>query len=51
VLGQVGDCQEVGYRFRVRGAGADRVVEQQAYTSRDDRIDTIRIVRSGYQGK
>ncbi|MFC0541573.1 hypothetical protein [Kutzneria chonburiensis] len=49
--GQVGDCQEVGYRFRVRNAETDRMVEQQAYyTARDDRIDTIRIVCSGYQG-
>lgn len=49
--GQVGDCHEVGYRFRVRSADADRMVEQQAYyTARDDRIDTIRIVCSGYQG-
>jgi hypothetical protein len=49
--GQVGDCQEVGYRFRVRGAGADHLVEQQAYyTERDGRIDAIRIACSGYQG-
>ncbi|GAA3431704.1 hypothetical protein GCM10018954_013050 [Kutzneria kofuensis] len=45
-VGRVGECDQVGYRLQA----GDQVVEQQAYyTARDNRIDTIRIVCSGYQ--
>lgn len=48
--GQVVDCEQVGYRLRVRREGTDNLVEQQAfYTTRGDRIDWIRIVCSGYR--
>lgn len=48
--GQVADTQQVGYRMRVRRDGVDHLVEQQAYyTARDGRIDSIRILCSGYR--
>ena len=46
----VADCRHVGYRLLVERDGADHVVEQHAfYTTRDGRIDWIRIVCSGYR--
>ena len=47
---QVADCRCVAYRLRVRKDGADHLVEQHAfYTARDDRIDWMRLVCSGYR--
>jgi len=44
------DRQRVGYRFRVRNADGDHLVEQQAYLSdREGRIGWLRIMCSGYR--
>ena len=48
--GQVVDCEHVAYRFRVRTAGRDYLVEQQAYYRTDGpRITWMRVLCSGYQ--
>ena len=47
---QVADVRSVTYRLRVRLDGVDHLVEQHAfYTVRDDRIDWIRIVCTGFR--
>jgi hypothetical protein len=44
------DRERVGYRFRVRNADGDHLVEQQAYLSdREGRIGWLRIMCSGYR--
>jgi hypothetical protein len=44
------DRQRVGYRFRVRRADGDHLVEQQAYlTPHDGQIAWLRIMCSGYR--
>jgi hypothetical protein len=44
------DRERVGYRFAVRNPDGEFLVEQQAYLSaRDDRIDWMRVVCSGYR--
>jgi hypothetical protein len=44
------DRQRVGYRFRVRRADGDHLVEQQAYlSSHDGQIAWLRIMCSGYR--
>ena len=44
------DRERVGYRFRVNRPGGAFRVEQQAYlATRDDKIDWMRIVCSGYR--
>jgi hypothetical protein len=44
------DRERVGYRFRVRNADGEHLVEQQAYLSAlDDRIGWMRIMCSGYR--
>ncbi len=46
----VGDRERVGYRFAVRNPEGDFLVEQQAYlTSRDGRIEWMRVVCSGFR--
>jgi hypothetical protein len=46
----VGDRERVGYRFSVRNPDGDFLVEQQAYLStRDGRIDWMRVVCSGFR--
>ena len=48
--GQVADCAHVAYRMRVREAGDDYLVEQQAYYRADGpRIAWMRILCSGFQ--
>ena len=48
--GQVVDCEHVAYRLRVRTAGRDYLVEQQAYYRTDGpRITWMRVLCSGYQ--
>ncbi|MBK5307850.1 MAG: hypothetical protein JJD92_14290 [Frankiaceae bacterium] len=48
--GSFADRERVGYRFRVRNADGDHLVEQQAYLSpRDGRIGWLRIMCSGYR--
>ena len=44
------DRERVGYRLRVRNPDGDHLVEQQAYIGvRDDRIDWMRVVCSGFR--
>ena len=44
------DRERVGYRFRVRNAEGEHLVEQQAYLSeRDGRIGWLRVMCSGYR--
>lgn len=44
------DRERVGYRFRVRNADGEHVVEQQAYlTELDSRIGWLRIMCSGFR--
>lgn len=44
------DRERVGYRFRVRNADGEHLVEQQAYLSpKDGRIGWLRIMCSGYR--
>jgi hypothetical protein len=44
------DRERVGYRFRVRNADGQHVVEQQAYFTADDgRIGWMRVVCSGFR--
>ena len=44
------DRERVGYRFRVRNADGEHLVEQQVYLSAlDDRIGWMRIMCSGYR--
>jgi hypothetical protein len=44
------DRERVGYRFRVRNADGEHLVEQQAYLSeRDGQIGWLRIMCSGYR--
>jgi hypothetical protein len=46
----VADRERVGYRFSVRCPDGDYLVEQQAYLStRDGRIDWMRVVCSGFR--
>jgi hypothetical protein len=48
--GQVVDCEHVAYRLRVRTAGRDYLVEQQAYyRTEGPRITWMRVLCSGYQ--
>jgi hypothetical protein len=48
--GQVADREHVAYRMRVREAGEDYLVEQQAYYRTDGpRIDWMRILCSGFR--
>jgi hypothetical protein len=48
--GGVADRDRVGYSFAVSNPDGDFLVEQQAYlSSRDGRIDWIRIVCSGFR--
>ena len=48
--GRVAECEHVAYRMRVREAGADYLVEQQAYYRTDGpRISWMRILCSGFQ--
>jgi hypothetical protein len=48
--GAVADRERVGYRLSVRNPDGNFVVEQQAYLStRDGRIDWIRVVCSGFR--
>jgi hypothetical protein len=47
---RVADRERVGYRFRVRDSDGLHVFEQQAYVgTRDDRIDWMRVVCSGWR--
>jgi len=47
---QVVDCEHVAYRLRVRTAGRDYLVEQQAYYRTDGpHITWMRVLCSGYQ--
>lgn len=44
------DRERVGYRFRVRNAAGEHVVEQQAYlTAKDAQIGWLRIMCSGFR--
>jgi hypothetical protein len=44
------DRERVGYRFRLRNADGEHVVEQQAYfTAGDGRISWMRVVCSGFR--
>lgn len=46
----VSDREHVAYRLRIRNAEGDFIVEQQAYyTTKDGRIDWIRILCAGYR--
>ena len=46
----VGDRERVGYRFAVRNPEGDFLVEQQAYfSSRDGKIEWMRVMRSGFR--
>ena len=46
----VADTERVGYRFRVRNAEGEHLVEQQAYLrEQDGRIGWLRIMCSGYR--
>jgi hypothetical protein len=48
--GAVGDRVRVGYRFTVENADGRHVVEQQAFlTERDERIDWMRVLCSGFR--
>ena len=48
--GTVGECERVGYRFRVRNPDGRFVVEQQAYlVPRDGRIGWMRVMCSGFR--
>jgi hypothetical protein len=48
--GRVAEREHVAYRMRVRRAGSDYLVEQQAYYSTDGaRITWMRILCAGYQ--
>jgi ketosteroid isomerase-like protein len=48
--GDVAGREHVAYRLRVREAGCDYLVEQQAYYQTEDgRISWLRILCSGYQ--
>jgi ketosteroid isomerase-like protein len=48
--GRVVDCEHVAYRLRVRTAGRDYLVEQQAYyRTEGPRITWMRVLCSGYQ--
>ena len=48
--GRVAECEHVAYRMRVREAGEDYLVEQQAYYRTDGpRIAWMRILCSGFQ--
>lgn len=45
----IGNCDRVGYRFRVENADGEHLVEQQAYYAQQDgRIARLRIMCSGY---
>ena len=46
----VGDTERVGYRFRVRNAKGEHLVEQQAYLRESEgRIGWLRIMCSGFR--
>jgi hypothetical protein len=48
--GRVVDCEHVAYRLRVRTAGRDYLVEQQAYSRTEGpRITWMRVLCSGCQ--